>query len=259
MINGFRKEMMFFTRGGRLALVVIVTLALAVMSPLMFGMMKYMIDMISEAAPDDSYTEMLELFSGFTAAEITMYTAEYVAGIGAIVVLFAFKGAAGGEQQKRSVIIPQCSGLSAVSYALPKFLIYPVFIFVTGLLSVYAGAGASLIFFEGPLDWGMITVSAVCAAGFLAFSTAVQFCIGLCTGRSGLAVAACVIMQTFLPSLLSFFRVDRFNPFALYPISLSAALAAGDKSGSLFSALEENSVSSDVTTLNVAVSLGTAL
>ena len=44
MINGFRKEFMFYSRGGRLAITIIVMFALAVMSPLMFGSMSAMLD-----------------------------------------------------------------------------------------------------------------------------------------------------------------------------------------------------------------------
>lgn len=259
MINGFKKEMMFFTRGGRLLAVILVTLSLAVMSPVMFGMMQGMIEMLAAAAPSEEYMEMMSMFTSFSASDITMYNVEYVAGIGAIVVLFVFKGAAGGEQMLRSVVIPQCSGLSAVNYVLPKYLIYPPFIFAMSALSIYAGAGASLIFFEGPLDWGYVTVAALCTGVFLAFSTAVQLCVGICTGKSGLAIILCIAMQTFLPSILSTFRVDRFNPFALYSIALSAAMASGKSGNSLMTAVEAASTSNDLTTLNIAVSAGTAV
>lgn len=259
MINGFKKEMMFFTRGGRLAAVILVMLGLAVMSPIMFGMMQNMIGTISEISPSEEYTEMMSMFTSFSASDITMYNVEYVAGIGAIVVLFVFKGAAGGEQKLRSVVIPQCSGLTAVSYVLPKYLIYPLFTFVVSALSVYLGTGTALAFFSGPVDWGYITTAALCTGMFLAFSTCVQLCIGLCTGRSGLAIVICIAMQTFLPSILSTFRVDRFNPFALYSIALSSAMASGETGNSLLTAVESASSSSDISTLNVAVSVGTAL
>ena len=262
MVNGFKKEMLFYTRGGRFAIVLIVMLALALMSPLMFGMMKAMIGAMSGMdGMTETVTDAMSMFSGFTASEITMYTVEYVASMGAIVTLFLFKGAAGGEQQKRSVIIPQCSGLSALDYALPKFIIYPLSIFIIGIFSVYIGALVSLPIFGGTLDWGMVTVSAVCAGGFLAFFTVLQFCIGICTGRSGLAIVICIIAQTFLPSIMSFFRIDRFNPVALYSIALGAALGSGETSGSFFSALETetSAVSNDVTPLNITVSLATAL
>ncbi len=259
MVNGFSKEMMFFTRGGRLAAVLLVMLSLAVVSPIMFGMMQSMIEVISEMSPSEEYTQMMSMFTSFSASDITMYNVEYIAGIGAIVVLFVFKGAAGGEQKLRSVVIPQCSGLSAVEYVLPKYLIYPPVIFVVSVLSVYAGSGAALLFFAGPLDWSYVTAAAFCTGVFLMFSTCVQLCVGLCTGRSGLAIIVCIAMQTFLPTILSTLRVDRFNPFALYSIAMSAAMASGESGNSLMTAVESASTSNDLSTLNIAVSIGTAL
>lgn len=259
MINGFRKELMFFTRGGRLAAVILVMLSLAVVSPVMFGMMQSMISVLTQMSPSEEYTEMMSMFTSFSASDITMYNVEYVAGIGAIVVLFVFKGAAGGEQKLRSVVIPQCSGLSAVNYVLPKYLIYPVVVFAVSVLSVYAGSGTALLFFAGQLDWGHVTTAAMCTGVFLAFSTCVQLCVGLSTGKSGLAIIICIAMQTFLPSILSTFRVDRFNPFALYSIALSSAMASGESGNSLMTAVEQASASSDLSALNITVSVGTAL
>ncbi len=258
MINGFKKEIMFFTRGGRMIAVILVTLGLALMSPVMFGVMANMMEVMRDMSPSEEYTQMIDMFTSFSASDISMYNVEYVASMGAIVILFVFKGAAGGEQKLRSVIMPQCAGLSPVNYVLPKFLIYPLFVFCVTTISVYVGSCAALIFFEGPLDWGWITVSAVCCAMFLAFSTAVQLCVGISTGRSGLAIILCIAMQTFLPSILSMFRVDRFNPFALYSITLSSAMASGTSENVLMSAMEASTSSGDLSALNIAVSMGTA-
>ncbi|MBP3854595.1 MAG: hypothetical protein IK990_03140 [Ruminiclostridium sp.] len=259
MINGFKKEFMFFSRGGRLAAVIIVMVALALMSPVMFGFTSQMMQVMKDAMPDESYSQLADEFSSFSASDIVMYNIEYIAGIGSIVLLFIFKSAAGGEQKKRSVIIPQCAGLTAERYALPKFIIYPVSVFVVTIISVMAGAGAATLIFPGGLDWNMVWLSAVCAGVYLAFSTAVQFCIGICVGRSNVAVAAVIIMQMTLPTILGFFRVDRFNPFALNSISLAAARKSGESGSVLLSSLESVSQSDDVTALNVIVSLGTAL
>ena len=62
-----------------------------------------------------------------------------------------------------------------------------------------------------------------------------------------------------LPSVLSLFRVDRFNPFALSSIALSAAQASGESGSVLLSTLETSSVSSDISPLNITVSLGTSV
>ena len=51
VISGLRKEMMFFLRGGRFAIVLVVMIALAVMSPLLFGAMSSMMTAMSFSAP----------------------------------------------------------------------------------------------------------------------------------------------------------------------------------------------------------------
>lgn len=259
MINGFKKELLVFTRGGRLAVVVIVMVALALMSPVMFGFTSSMMQTMKEALPEGQYSELAEEFSSFTAADIILYNVEYIAGIGSIIILFLFKSMAGGEQKKRSVIIPQCAGLTAERYTLPKFLIYPPFIFIVTIISVFLGAAASAAIFPGSLDWGMVWLAALCSGVYLAFSTAVQFSVGICTGRSNVAVVAVIAMHMVLPSILSFFRVDRFNPFSLSSIALGAARKSGESGNALMSALENTSISDDVTTLNVAVSMGSAI
>ena len=262
MINGFRKEMMFFMRGGRFAVIILVMIALAGMYPVMFGIMNTMIEAMKGIYDDETFTQMFTLFTNMTAADITMYTVESVVEFGAIVMLFVFRNSAGGEQQKRSVIIPRCSGLTPARYILPKFAIYPLFMFIVSALSVYLGAGISAVMFPGGLDWSMITVSACCSGVFLAFITALQFCIGICTGKSGVTVAVVLIMEMFVPSILSLLRVDRFNPFALSSIAIYAPLANAEPGSSMLasiSAVSTTPSSSEISSLNIAVSIGTAV
>ena len=260
MINGFRKEFMFYSRGGRLAITIIVMLVLAVMSPLMFGMMGSMMESMKEFMPEDdpSTAAMREVFN-FSASDMVMYTVDYVGSLGAIIILFLFKGAAGGEQKKRSVIIPQCAGLTAEQYTLPKFLIYPPVIFTITFVSIFAGSGVSALMFPGELDWSMVLISAVCSGVFLAFITALQFCVGICTGSANLAIIIAIVMQMFLPGILGFFRVDRFNPFALLSIALQSAAGSGSSENSFLSTVGTTGISNDVTALNIGVSIGTAI
>ncbi|MBQ9483702.1 MAG: hypothetical protein IJU82_05875 [Ruminiclostridium sp.] len=260
MINGFRKEMMFFARGGRLVGLILVMLGLALMSPLMFGSMSSMMQTLKDTLPDDpSYTQMIELYSSFSAADMIMYNVTQITGIGAIVILFLFKGAAGGEQKKRSVMIPQCAGLTPEKYVIPKFLLYPFIVFAVTFISMIVGAWVSVLMFPGDIRWDMVILCSVCTGVYLAFSTVMQFCIGLCTGRSNTAVVAVILLDMFLPSILAFFRVDRFNPFALSSIATNSAILSGESANKLLAATGTASTSNDVSMLNVAVSLGTAL
>ena len=260
MINGFRKEIMFYLRGWRFAVLVLVMILLAVSSPVTFGMTSGMMETMKEALPDnEQYAQMTEMFTSFSAADMIMYNVEYILGLGSIVILFLFKGAAGGEQKLRSVIIPQCAGLTPERYVLPKFFIYPISIFVISIAAVYAGAGMSVLIFPGEIDMGMIALSAVCTGVFLVFSTCMQFCIGICNGRSNIAIIAVIILNSILPTILGFFRVDRFNPFALQSIAMEAAQNTGETGNALLAAASETYSSSDISTLNIIISISTAL
>ena len=260
MINGFRKEMMFFSRGGRLVALILVMLGLALMSPLLYGAMSELMKTLKDALPDDeSYSQLIELYSSFSASDMIMYNVEQLTGVGSIVILFLFKGAAGGEQKKRSVIIPQCAGLTAEKYVIPKYVIYPLVVFASAFVSMTAGAGVSLLIFPGDVKWDMVMLSSLCTGVYLAFSTVLQFCIGLCTGRSNLAIVSVILTNMFLPSILGFFRVDRFNPFALSSIAMNAAINSGKSANKLLAAAGTVSTSNDISALNIIVSLGTAL
>lgn len=260
MINGFKKEFMFYMRGWRLTILIIVMLLLSVSSPLMFGMTSGMMTAMKDALPDnEQYVQMADMFSSFSAPDMIMYIVEYVAGLGSIVILFLFKGAAGGEQKLRSVIIPQCSGLTPERYVLPKFIVYPLSIFVISAAAVYAGAGVSVIVFPSEIDGGMLALAAVCTGIYLMFSTSMQLCIGICTGSSSIAIISVILLNSILPSILGFFRVDRFNPFALQTIALNAARATGESGNALLAAASDVSSSSDISTLNVIVSISTAV
>lgn len=260
MINGFKKEMLFYLRGWRFTILILVMIMLAVSSPLMFGMTSSLMTTMKDAIPDnEQYVRMAEMFTNFSASDMIMYNVEYVVGLGSIVILFLFKGAAGGEQKLRSVIIPQCSGLTPERYVFPKFIIYPLSIFVISVGAIYAGAGVSVLIFPGEIDMTMLAVSALCSGVFLAFSTSAQFCIGLCTGSSACAIISVIILNSIVPSLLGFFRVDRFNPFALQTIALNAATASGESGNALLAAANSVSASTDITPLNIIVSLSTAI
>jgi ABC-2 type transport system permease protein len=233
---------------------------LAAMSPVLFGFMSSMMQTLKDALPDDeSYSQMIELYSSFSVSDMIMYNVEQLTGIGSIIILFLFKAAAGGEQKKRSVIIPRCAGLSAEKYIIPKCLIYPAFVFVVTVAAHFAGTGLSLMFFPGDVYWDLAWISALCTGMYLAFSTAMQLCIGLCTGRSNLAIIIVIVMHMAIPTVLGLFRVDRFNPFALSTLATNAATNSGESGNKLLSAAGSMSTSGDISSLNLIVSISTAV
>ena len=208
------------------------------------------------------------MFEGFSASYLVATSIAEVTGLGLIILMFILMSAAGGEQKKRSVIIPQCAGLTPAGYIAPKFLIYPLSALLLSVLGVYLSAGVSSLLFGGGLDMGKISLAALCLGVYMAFISVLQLTIGICTGKPGVSVIIVIIATSIIPMILSSFRVDRFNPFALTGIASNAAISAGGEAAgavsegatgsfaSISAMMESLSASAEVDGLNMVVSVG---
>ena len=276
--NGLKKEFMLFSRTGKLIGVILVILIFSVMDPIMFKGMGAMVGAMANSIPEGSGAELTEymqtvkdmasMFDSFSASYLVATSIAEVTGLGLIILMFILMSAAGGEQKKRSVIIPQCAGLTPAGYIAPKFLIYPLSALLLSVLGVYLSAGVSSLLFGGSLDMGKISLAALCLGVYMAFISVLQLTIGICTGKPGVSVIIVIIATSIIPMILSSFRVDRFNPFALTGIASNAAISAGGEAAgavsegatgsfaSISAMMESLSASAEVDGLNTAVSVG---
>ena len=276
--NGLKKEFMLFSRTGKLIGVILVILIFSVMDPIMFKGMGAMVGAMANSIPEGSGAELTEymqtvkdmasMFDSFSASYLVATSIAEVTGLGLIILMFVLMSAAGGEQKKRSVIIPQCAGLTPAGYIAPKFLIYPLSALLLSVLGVYLSAGVSSLLFGGSLDMGKISLAALCLGVYMAFISVLQLTIGICTGKPGVSVIIVIIATSIIPMILSSFRVDRFNPFALAGIASNAAISAGGEAAgavsegatgsfaSISAMMESLSASAEVDGLNTAVSVG---
>lgn len=266
--TGIKKEWMLLSRKGKLAGIIAVLFIFAISDPLLMkildSMMSVMPDIYasSGASQDnlDAITSLGAMFGDMSPAYLASQCVNEIMNTGSIVILLILMSAAGGEQKKRSVIIPRCSGLNPSMYVGPKFILYPFLIFVLSVAAVFLGTGVSMLLFEGSVDFGMITLSAVTAGIYVAFISVLQLTIGLGTGRPGAAVIASIAASMLIPGILSMFRVDRFNPFALPSLAVSAAFSSGGSTpsagGTLQSIAESSLSSAGVDMFDLAVSLG---
>lgn len=276
--NGLKKEFMLFSRTGKLIGVILVILIFSVMDPIMFKGMGAMVGAMANSIPEGSGAELTEymqtvkdmasMFDSFSASYLVATSIAEVTGLGLIILMFILMSAAGGEQKKRSVIIPQCAGLTPAGYIAPKFLIYPLSALLLSVLGVYLSAGVSSLLFGGGLDMGKISLAALCLGVYMAFISVLQLTIGICTGKPGVSVIIVIIATSIIPMILSSFRVDRFNPFALTGIASNAAISAGGEAAgavsegatgsfaSISAMMESLSASAEVDGLNMVVSVG---
>ncbi|MGN0657457.1 MAG: hypothetical protein ACI4KR_11780 [Ruminiclostridium sp.] len=279
--NGLKKEFMLFSRTGKLIGVILVILIFSIMDPIIFKGMGAMVGAMANSIPADSGAELTEymqtvqdmasMFDSFSASYLVATSIAEVTGLGLIILMFILMSAAGGEQKKRSIIIPQCAGLTPAGYIAPKFLIYPFAALILSVLGVYLSSGVSSLLFGGSLDMGKISLAALCLGIYMAFISVLQLSIGICTGRPGVSVIIVIIATSLIPMILSSLRVDRFNPFALTGIASNAAISAGGEAvgavseaaggsfASITSMMESLSASAEVDGFNMAVSIGVTI
>lgn len=266
--TGLKKEIMYLGRTGKLIGIIVAMLVFAIMDGLMLkatgAMMSSMSttmqqqigelpDEVSEskeanelAEITNSMSTMTSMFDNMSASTVLYSTIADISGLGILITLLVIKSACGGEQKKRSIIIPRCAGLTPKMYILPKFILYPAIIFILSVISVLIASVMSQLLFEGSILFENILIAGVTLGIYLAFVMTVMLTLGICTEKPGISVIIVLVAINIVPSLLSAYRVDRFNPFAL-PALVSGAVTA---EGSAFASLD---------ILNFWVSVGTTL
>lgn len=167
------------------------------------------------------------MFSDNPAVGVASAQAD-ITGTGVLIVLLVLMAVAGGEQKKRSTIIPHCAGLKANMYIAPKFILYPSLMFCLSFVATLIAGGMSILLFGGSLDFGTLLLSGVIFGVFMAFVSVLQLTVGICTGKPGVTVIILMISVSLVPVILSSFRIDKFNPFALTAMAQNAVLSTSD-------------------------------
>ena len=231
---GFKKEYLAFFRTRTFIIIACVVIGLSLVNPLLVSGLGSMMDSMS-----DIYDEMGMDVSGMTAflassAAVGMILSiEAVTGTSLIVVLLLLNKTAGGELKKRSIIIPKSAGLRSFAYIFPKFIIYPITIFILAFLAILASWPLSVWLFEV----NDVTVDSVLLAGVLSgvsmmFYVCCHLALGTATGRAGMSAAVLISASIILPMVFAAVDLEyMFNPFALGTLA-SAAVQLGLTSGS---------------------------
>ncbi|MCH5325220.1 MAG: ABC transporter permease [Eubacterium sp.] len=226
---GIKKEIKLFTRGFRLWGLIILVMGLALTYPAMYKMIEVMGDALTDmsslggeaASAADSVSGMMgsltALYGADSIGQVGFYTGvAALVGIGMLITMLLFMVTAGGEQKKRSVIIPDCAGLTPVGYVMPKFAIYPILTVVIMFLGTLFAGLVTNAMFGNVVSMNDMLFSGACAAGYGLFEITAYFMVGLCMGRPGIAVVIVYLGSELVSLLLTAFRIDRFNPFVLY-------------------------------------------
>lgn len=236
---GIKKEFMLFSRGFRLIGVIITIIGISLMYPLMYKSMEMMAGQIADMGQQiggeaqDQVTGAVDSINGMMSSLEAMYGGSMAAvgfktgvssitSTGFLIISLLLMSTAGGEQKKRSIIIPDCAGLTPAGYVLPKFIVYPLVIGVLSFLGGIITGGISNLIYNNELNINDIIFSSLCAAIYMLFMTALYFLIGLSTGRPGISVIIVYGGSTIIPILLQSLDIDRYNPFTLQSLLMSS-------------------------------------
>lgn len=237
--TGIKKEFMLFSRGFRLIGVIITIIGISLMYPLMYKSMEMMAGQIADMGQQiggeaqDQVTGAVDSINGMMSSLEAMYGGSMAAvgfktgvssitSTGFLIISLLLMATAGGEQKKRSVIIPNCAGLTPAGYVLSKFIVYPVMIGLFSFLGGMATGGISNLIYNNELNINDIIFSSLCAAIYMLFMTALYFLIGLSTGRPGISVIIVYGGSTIIPILLQSLDIDRYNPFTFQSLLMSS-------------------------------------
>lgn len=230
---------MLFSRGFRLIGVIITIIGISLMYPLLYKSMEMMAGQIADMGQQiggeaqDQVTGAVDSINGMMSSLEAMYGGSMAAvgfktgvssitSTGFLIISLLLMATAGGEQKKRSVIIPNCAGLTPAGYVLPKFIVYPVMIGLFSFLGGMATGGISNLIYNNELNINDIIFSSLCAAIYMLFMTALYFLIGLSTGRPGISVIIVYGGSTIIPILLQSLDIDRYNPFTFQSLLMSS-------------------------------------
>ena len=222
---GFNKELFAYLRTKKFLTIALVMLGLSILSPLIVSGLGFLMDAMSDIYDEFGMdvSEMTEMLGTSASIGVTSSVGD-ITGTAIIVVLLLLNSAAGGEQKKRSIIIPKSAGLKSFAYIFPKFIIYPLSIFILSVIAMFASWGASVILF----DVNDVTFTGVLLAGILSgiclmMYTCFHLTLGTATGQAGMSAAVCISASVIFSNIFAFVDIGyMFNPFALNILAVSS-------------------------------------
>jgi len=225
----FKKEILAFVRTNKLLILTIVMIGMSVLSPLLFvGMESLLVamDPIYEQMGMD-ITAMTDLL-GSSTVHAGVYTGiTNLTQVGLIVYLLLINSFAGGEQKKRSVIIPRSSGLRNFSYIFPKFIVYPLAALGLAIIGAFSSWGVSAVIYDVNDVWpGGVLLGGVLAGVSMMLYVCCHLTMGTATGKPGMSAAICLVSAMLLPDIFAFTDPNLvYNPFTLNYLAGNVAQA----------------------------------
>lgn len=219
---GFKKEWLQFTRTFRLGGVLLSVLGFAVAEPLMLWGVNALLSLEMSASVEAAGTAGMDMGSllglpGLSMAEMYFSTnmAEFCT-TSMLIIMLVLMSPCGGEQKKRATIIPSCTGLGYYEYLVPKFVIYPVTVFLTGFAGCCVSGALNNAINDGEsVSTGFILLGAFMCAVYMSFIFVVYMAVGICTSRPGVVTAAMYVGVSLVQMILTGLNLTDYQPLTL--------------------------------------------
>jgi len=226
----FKKELLAYFRTKKFMIVALVVIGLSLLSPLLITGLGVLMDSMSDIYEDFGMdvSEMTGLLSSSSSLGVSSSVSD-ITGVGLIVLLILINSAAGGEQKKRAVIIPRSAGLRSFPYLFPKFIIYPLSVFILAIFAMFTSwAASSIVFDVNDVTFIMVLIAGILSGVCMMLYVCFHLALGTATGNAALSATVCIIASVLLPNIFALTDMEyMFNPFALD--LLAASVLVGDK------------------------------
>lgn len=272
----FKKEWSHFVRTGRIFGLVAAIFSFALSGPLMFKLLAMMMEMVYSADGGTAFAaaasagtdgglgnpfagigmdEIMAVYSD--AGMIFVSTVSGFSGLSMLIVMLIMMSAAGGEQKKRAMIVPMCSGLEYKNYLIPKFIIYPLCMGTVTFVSVpVAGLLCNSLFANNTVPAEIILLCTIMYTVYNMFLTCVFLAVGLCTSRPGMATVTVYLGQSFLQFIFQGLGLTDYNPFTLITLPNFMVTEGFELSESLVSIVVAVAISLTVAVIMYFLTLG---
>ena len=223
----YKKEYLAFFRTKRLIILVLIVVGWAILGPLMIRGLGVALDTLSpvydELGMDVSL--MTEMFAGSSSMGVVSAISD-IGTVGLISFILLINSFAGGEQKKRSIMIPKTSGLKNTAYLIPKYIIYPLTALCLAIIAAFAAWGISALIFEvNDVTARGILFGGILAGISLMFYVCIHITIGTATGGPGTSAVICIIASMLLPTMFAAFGSELvYNPFTINIMATSVAV-----------------------------------
>ncbi|MCL2366281.1 MAG: hypothetical protein FWC75_04440 [Oscillospiraceae bacterium] len=226
----FKKEKLAFFRTKRLLMLILIVVGWGILGPVLLRGLGVMIDSLTPVYDDlgMDVSGMTQILATYVSTGVASSISD-ITSVGLIAFLLMINSFAGGEQKKRSIMIPRTSGLRSTGYLLPKYIIYPLTALILAIVAAFASWGASVLVFE----INDVAVGGVLSAGLIAgvclmFYICIHLTLGTATGRAGMSSVLVIIVSLLVPGLFSVLGSDYiYNPFLMGTMAVSAISGDG--------------------------------